>query len=113
MKMSTDPDNPTVHEIIDLSRRLLKMSGKLDLRAANLVYKTTTVLVIGKTMLRSYPTGCLEIRRRESRNSDGVNMWGLALVANDEVPETYNPALMDRLVLQLRRILILDSLADL
>jgi len=110
---SADQDNPTVHEIIDLSGRILKLSGKLDLRAANLVYKTTTILTLGKTMLRSYPSGRLEIRRLDGPpNKRGIRCWGLVFCADDDQALSYNTKCVDRLVVQLRRVLILESLAN-
>lgn len=112
-KWSTEQNNPTVLEIIDLSGRILKLSGKLDLRAANLVYKTTTVLTIGKTHIRGYPSGRLEIRRMEdAADKRGIRCWSLVLCADEGTPWNYDTECIDRLVIQLRRVLILESLAN-
>ena len=111
---TTHPNNPTVAEIIDLAERVLNLSGKLDSRASNLVYKTTTVLTIGRTHLRRFPHGRLEIRKpNTSPNKGGIQAWGLVLCSETDEPPSYNPDAIDRLVVQLRRVLILESLANL
>jgi len=110
---STEQDNPTVLEIFDLAKRILGLSGCLDTSSMNTVYKTTTHLTIGKTHLREFPSGRLEVRRLNGPpDNRGIQSWGLVLCADDGAPWSYDTTCIDRLVVQLRRVLILESLAN-